>query len=123
MSASVIHLSSHQMDAFQSASRTDFICRVTRFLEDHRLLGPNASKQISGTINFQIDIAEGYGFQTEHEIITFVLAAIVLGTDFHRHPQVEAYLSSWRPPDQKLMFLDAMVLAADRMAQVHSAEL
>jgi hypothetical protein len=96
--------------------RRRFLARLADLL---RAFFPAAARtgalQLAAEIDPLVTRAERYGLKTEQGIVSFVLAAAALGADFDRGEEIADYLSADRPVAEKGRFLDALILASDKV--------
>ena len=115
----MIRISSLQQNAldppFPSAA---FVRRVATYMREHfPQLRSVQLEPLNAEIASQSLVAQKFGLETEQDTVSYILAAYVLGADFHEHPEIQDYLTSDRPSLDKAMFLDAVVLATDEQEQ------
>ena len=83
---------------FEALGDADFTRRMRQMIVDDlaakgAALLPGAGKEIDAMIRHAMEVARGYGFETERDLSTFVLHMIRINPDFHRHPAIHAILT------------------------------
>lgn len=113
----MLRVTPEQMTALSQDVGARFLDRAVRFLreriEDCRATSvPELRRRVAS----YVERAASWGLGSEQAVMSYAIAAELLGPDFEVQPRVRAYLASRRRPEQKADFLDALVVAVDEMA-------
>jgi hypothetical protein len=99
---------------FANCCEATFEARLARFLrEQFPEEGGADDAQFRNEIRAQIGAARSYGFETEQQFATYLVAACALGVDFDRRfPATEQVLAStFLTGDEKARWLDSWTRA------------
>ena len=114
----MLYIRTKQMEALVWSTHARFVDRVVEFMRTNVHYGsPLSSVELREQIEQQIEKAKCYGLEAEQELVSYVLAAQLLGANFDDNERVAGYLISERSPLQKSMFLDAIVLQTEKFEQ------
>jgi hypothetical protein len=107
----MLRITAEQMSVFTARAENQFVHRVGAFLKGHF---PDAEELSDGDLASEVSVqttkAQAYGLISEREIVSYVLAAKFLGSDFDQHPEVQGVLSRADTSVTKAQFLDAMIV-------------
>ena len=113
----MLEISTQQFEAFQTPSREAFLDRAAAFVQEHLPPTPQVgSANMEAWVRSQVTSGNSFGLATERELMSFVLAAYFLGSDFVQDERVRRFLGSDRASGLKAEFLDALALATEAIA-------
>jgi hypothetical protein len=105
----MLRITPEQMAVFSKDAERNFLERVAAFIRDQFPEAADASDaELMADVVDQVGKAQSYGLVSERAIMSYLLAAKFLGSDFDQIADVQAFLASERDCASKALFLDAL---------------